>query len=287
MNPVCPENCLYDLPEVSYNSCAPQVKLSQIRRFFVGKSNAADFADWTQPAEWITRVTQNGTVGNDYIRAITCTGDKPAPKNNSKTIDNGIIIQINKSHTLNFTTYQITDDNYNFMRASECGVLVKLYAYETMGGAFFGSNTGQIVSLLMDDVLTGGDTDLENLTGNLQWNSQFSFERINQSPIFNIDFNLPQAGIVYDTQIALGVEPTGTEEEVTATVPAATVGVSFEFNKILNCIGVATTMNLTSAGATVATVDFPADYLAAPFKFTDTAGVMHTGAFAAGNVVLA
>ena len=286
MNPVCPENCLYDLPGVGYNSCAPQVKLSQLRRFFIGKSNAAAFADWTQAAEWLTRVTQNGTLGNDYIRAITCTGDKPAPKNNTKVIDNGITIQVNKSHTINFTTYQITDDNYNFMRGSECGVLVKLFAYETMGGAFFGSNAGQVVSLLMDDVLPGGDADLENLTGNLQWNSQFSFERINQSPIFDTDFNILQGGALFDTQISLAVNDTGTEEQVTATAQAPAAGVLFEFNKILNCIGVPTTMTLKLAGATVAEIDFPADYLATPFKFTDAAAAVHTGVFAAGIVTL-
>lgn len=286
MNPVCSNNCLYDLPEVSYNTCAPKVFQSQLRRILVGKANAAPLDDWKQAASYTNRVSQNNKAGNDYIRAITCTGDKPAPSNNTKSIENQQLIQINKTHIVNFSIFQISDDNYEFMRGSECGTIVRLFMFETMGGVAFGSNEGQLVSLVMDDVLTGGDEDLETITGQMQWKSKFSLERTSVSPIFDIDYNAAVAAGLFDTLQSFIDATEANSEGVNTTVPAISANAKFEFNKLVGLIGAPTTMTLKLAGATVAIVDFPSDYTGSQFKFTDDASVVHTGVFTAGNVVL-
>lgn len=288
-NPVCPQNCAYDLPAVSYNNCAPKVQQSQIRRLFVGKANAAAFADWTQEAEWLTRCNQNTTTGDDYIRVLTVTGEKPAPKNITKIIDNGFVAQIGKDHTVNYTTYQVTDDNYEFMRGSECGTLVRLFAFETMGGAFFGTNKGQLVSNVMDSVLAGGDDDVETLTGSMTWRAKFSPERIALSPIFDVDFNLTPGdggGVVYDTIQLFDTEASVTSEGITTTLPGTDPDAKFEFNRVVSAVGSPQTMNLAQGIDTVAVVDFPADYLGATWRFTNDSGVVFQGVFTAGTIVL-
>ena len=291
MQPVCPGNCIYDLPAVSYNNCAPKVQQSQIRRLFIGKVNAAPFENWKDETEWLTRCNQSTTDGDDYIRVLTVTGEKPAPGNVTKKIDNGILAQIGKDHTVNYTTYQVTDDNYLFLQNSECGTRVKLFGIETMGGALFSPNdgAGQIVDNVMDDVLGGGDDDLETIVGQITWRSKFSPDRIALSPIFDVDFNInggSGGGSTFDTLQVFDTDDSVTSGSITTTVPATDPELKFEFNKVTSAIGAPQTMTLKISAATVAVVDFPSDYLGATFKFTDTGGAAHTGAFASGNVTL-
>lgn len=285
MNPLCPENCAYDLPEVSYNTCSPAVFLSQVKRLFLAKANSAPLADWKTDTEWLARVSQNSKAGNDYIRAITCTGDKPAPSNNTKVIDNQQSIQVNKSHVLNFTTYNITDDNYEFMRGTECGTILRLFGWETMGDVMFGSNAGQLVSIVMDDILGGGDDDLETLVGQLTWKSKFSFERVAVSPLAGVDFNAAVAEGEFDTLLEVAEEVTQEGEGVTVTAPAINADTTFEFNKINPRVGAAVSMTVKVGATTKLVVDFPSDYTGQQFKYTDAAGSAQA-AFAAGVVTV-
>jgi len=287
MKPTCATNCLYDLPGVNYNNCGPEVFASQLRRLFIGKLNAQPFTNWKLLAEWQTRVNQSSTVGNDYIRALTVTGEKPAPGNVTKKIDNGITAQVGKDHTIPFTTYQVTDENYEFMRATECGIQVRLFAYETMGGVFFGSNEGQIVTIVMDDVLPGGDDDLENLTGNLTWRSKFSFERLKVSPVFDIDFNLGgSVPSTFDTIQTFASATSATDAGVTTLVGATDPDLKFEFNEVTPRPGLPITMVLKSGSTEIASIDATTDYTGDAWRFTDASGAVFTGVFADGDVAL-
>lgn len=287
MNPVCASNCnTFDLGALAYNPCAPLTAASQLRRLFIGKPNASAFADWKSPTEWNTRVSQVSTNGDNYIRALTITGDKPVPAPKTKTIENGIKINQGKDHTVNFTTYQVSNENYEFMRNTECAIQVRLFGIETMGGVMFGSNTGVLVNIIMDILLAGGDDDLEALTGSLTWSSKFSLERAS-SPIFDIDFNANGgAPSSFDTTQTFTSAVTKTNNGITTVVPATDTDLKFEFNKILSPVGTPATMVLKLVSATVATIDYPADYAGAAWRFTDAAGNAHTGVFTSGNVTL-
>ncbi len=285
VNPVCPDDCDFDLGSVAYNNCAPKIYASQLKRIFVAKVGSTPFTDITDEAEWHTRLSQTGTVAG-YIRALTVTGGKPAPANVTKVIDNGITVGIGKDHTLNFITYQVTDENYEFMRKTECSIQVLLFAYETMGGKMYAFPQGQVVTIVMDDVLGDGDDDVENLTGVITWRSKFSPARFD-SPIFDYDVNAGgTTPTTFDTVQTFATETEVTNNGVTTTFTATDADLKFEFNKITTPIGSPANMVLTLAGTDVASIDYPVDYNGAAYRFTDAAGTVHNGVFASGSHAL-
>jgi hypothetical protein len=285
MNPVAPENCTdFDLGELAFNPCAPKVRASQLRRLLIGKPNAAPLEDWTSAASWTGRISQTSKDGDDYIRVLTVTGEKPTPANVTRKIENGITIGQGKDHTVNFTTYQVTDENYEFMRQTEVITQVRLFGIETMGGIMLGSNVGQLAFIVMDDNLPGGDDDLENLTGSLTWRAKNSLERT-ESPIFDIDFNVGGSSIpsTFDTNISLDATTSATAKGVTATAGSTDPDLKFAFNGLTNPVGTPQNMVIKVGGVNALSVDFPSDYGGAGFRFTDTAGATHTSTFVNGT----
>ena len=180
-NPLCPTDCTAALGVVHFSDCAPNINPSEIKRVFIAKGNSDPFDDWTTAAEWTTRLNQTGTTAN-AIRPLTVIGDKPAPASITKDISNGRKYVVGKDHTLNFTIDDVSDENYEFMRATECGGKYRLW-YETKGGYLYGGNEGILASLVMDDVLNRGTDEIETLNGVLTWRKKFSPERT-KSPIF-------------------------------------------------------------------------------------------------------
>lgn len=180
-NPICPENCDTPLEEVLFNDCAPEIILSEIKRVLISKANATAFTDWKLAAEWTERISAAG-VEPDAIRSLTVIGDKPAPANVTKDVSNKRKITIGKDHTLNFTVDDVSDENYEFMRSTECGGKFRMW-YETHGGKLYGGNEGILVDIVMDDVLNRGVDEIETLAGVATWRAKFSPERI-ISPIY-------------------------------------------------------------------------------------------------------
>lgn len=183
-NPLCPTDCTTALGEVLFSDCAPNINSSEIKRVFLAKGNASPFSDWTTATEWTTRLAESGTDAN-AIRPLTVIGDKPAPANVTKDISNGRKHVVGKDHTLNFTVDDVSDENYEFMRATECGGKYRLW-YETKGGYLYGGNEGIKCTVVMDDILNRGVDEIETLGGVATWRNKFSPERA-KSPIFSED----------------------------------------------------------------------------------------------------
>lgn len=121
------------------------------------------------------------------------------------------------------------------------------------------------------------------------WNTEDGKEALWTVQKLNEDgtpINSTPAPGTFDTAIILATQASGEAESVTVTVPAPDAQLKFEFNKVLGASGLPNNMVLKISNAEVASVDFPADYLGDSFKFTDTAGAAHTGAFADGDVTL-
>lgn len=184
MNPICPANCDQPLNEVAFNDCAPEINLSEIKRLFVARPTATAFTDWKLAAEWTTRLSQDGVEPN-AIRELTVIGDMPAGSNITRDISNGRKIQIGKDRTVNFTVDETNDENYEFLRSTECGGKYRMW-FETMGGKMYGGNAGIKANIVMDDVLARGVEEIETFTGVATWRAKFSPERIT-SPIFVSD----------------------------------------------------------------------------------------------------
>lgn len=185
--PTCPSDCTSALPVINFSDCAPDINLSEIRRIFLAKTIAEAFTDWTEPTEWIARISQDDVESDDAIRPFTVIADKPAGDANIYEASDGRDIMISKSNTLNYTIDDVSDENYNFLREGiECGGQFKMW-YETQGGKIFGGNEGIRVSVTGDSVLGRGRDEVELIEGTITWKAKHSPERTD-SPIFDSDF---------------------------------------------------------------------------------------------------
>lgn len=180
-NVTCPTDCTSALPVVNFNDCAPEVNLSEIEKIFIGKSNATAFDDWTSPTEWATRLSQDDEISDDSIRELVVVGDKPAASTNEITISNGRRISTSKTHTVNFDIDETNDENYEFMRLVECSGQYKIW-YKTKGGKLYGGNDGIQANVILNDVLTRGENEIELFQGTITWNDKHHPERV-VSPI--------------------------------------------------------------------------------------------------------
>lgn len=283
-NPTCPTNCDFDLPVVNFSDCSPSVVYSEIRRIFIAKKSAAPFANWLNPTEWIARLSQTAT-GDDAIRALTVIGDKPAGAPVSKAISNGRTIVVGKDHTVNFTIDDVTPENYEFMRVIECGGQGYKLWYETSGGFMYGGNDGIIgvngLGLDMNDVLNRGLDEIETINGVATWRNKFSPER-GISPIF--DGGSSSVPTTFDTELSFSTDVSDDAAGVTGTAGATDADQHFEFDAITPQTGTPQSMSIKVATVEELTVDYTTDYSGQFFRYTDKAGVAHTGTFTNGIV---
>ena len=177
---VCPNNCETELPEVRFSKCSPTIVLSEIVRIFLGKQSTEPFTDWKSATEWTTRLSENGTTAN-AIRPLTVIADKPAGSPVVKEISNGRKYNLRKDFTINIEIDDVSEENYEFMRVTQCGGEYKLW-FETAGGRIYGGNEGIDASLVLDNVLGRGKDEIEKITGTASWDDKFSPEMCN-SPI--------------------------------------------------------------------------------------------------------
>lgn len=277
-NPTCATTCDINLPVVSFDDCNPQVNYSEIRRIFIAKKTAAPFTNWLAATEWLARMSQTSTTGNDYIRPLTVIGDKPAAADVLKEISNGRRVVIGKDHTINFTIDDVSQANYDFMRALECGGEFRFW-YETEGGKIYGGNEGFLARVSMNDVLNRGRDEIETIAGVITWRTKFSPER-GASPIF-AGTTVPTT---FDTTLEFSAATTDSAAGVAGTVSATDADQLFEFNAITPQVGTPQTMSIEVSSVEEITVDFTTDYTGQYFKYTDKAGVEHTGQFTNGTV---
>lgn len=177
---VCGEDCDFELPEVSFADCDPETNESQIVKVYEAKANAADFDDWTDPAEWAARLSQTSTDA-DAIREFTVIGDKPKPESTKRKISGGRTVVTGKNHTLNFDIDESNATNHDAVRGHKCIDQVKIW-YQTKSGHLFGGNTGITGSIEIDMVLGRAEDDIILYPGSITWDSRDLEERI-VSPI--------------------------------------------------------------------------------------------------------
>lgn len=269
------------LPEVDFNFCEPDIKLSEIQRVFIGKIGSEPFNDWTQAEEWTERMSESSTSIN-AIRPLTVIGDKPAPAATKKEISNARKINTRKDHTLNFTVDEVTATNHEFLQGVEGGKRFRLW-YETAGGLMFGGNNGIPVELTGDMVLKRGAGEIMGYEYVATWISPTTESRCD-SPIFG-ETTLGSA--VLDTTVVFATDATPTEGDCDFVLnPSAINAVAqFSYNNINPTIGAPIVMNVKVGGTLKLTANMTADFIGHPFTFKDTLGALHSGLIAAGDVL--
>ena len=177
----CPNSCETALPEVKFSKCSPNIVLSEIVRIFVGKQGTQPFNNWKDASEWTQRLSETENTAN-AIRPLTVIADKPAGSPVVKEISNGRKYNLRKDFTVNIEIDDVSEENYEFMRVTQCGGEYKMW-FETAGGRIYGGNKGIDASVVLDNVLGRGKDEIEKITGTASWSDQFSPEMA-LSPIF-------------------------------------------------------------------------------------------------------
>lgn len=172
----CPNNCAAALPVVKFDACNPVILLSEIQTIFIAKNTAAAFADVEDPVEWAERLSMTA-VDEDAIRPLTVIADKAAGAPVIKELSNGRKKIIRQDQTVNITIDDVSDENYDFMRVTQCGGEYKAW-FKTAAGKIYGGNEGiENAFLQLDNVLGRGKDEIEQITGTMTWSAQFSPER--------------------------------------------------------------------------------------------------------------
>lgn len=185
---VCPADCSTDLPVVAFDKCNPNVVASEITKLYVAKPTAADFTalGLADPLEWGKRISEtavvpgapeNTTPVGDLIRPLSVIGDRPAPATVFKDLSNQRKKILRKDFVINFTIDEISPENLEMQRKSECGMLVKFW-YAIQGGLLFGGITGIEAELVMDLVLARGTEEVVAINGTLSWKGKHTEESI-------------------------------------------------------------------------------------------------------------
>lgn len=177
----CPSGCESALPVVKFDKCNPIVLLSEIQTIYVAKNTASAFLDVEDPTEWAERLSMTA-VDADAIRPLTVIADKPAGTPVIKELSNGRKKTVGIDQTLNVEIDDVSDENYEFMRVSQCGGDYKMW-YKTKGGKMYGGNEGiEEAFLQLQEVLGRGKDEIEKFIGTITWSAPFSPER-SQSPV--------------------------------------------------------------------------------------------------------
>jgi hypothetical protein len=77
---------------------------------------------------------------------------------------------LRKDFTINIEIDDVSKENYEFMRVTQCGGEYKLW-FETAGGRLYGGNEGIDASLVLDNVLGRGKDEIEKITGTASWDA--------------------------------------------------------------------------------------------------------------------
>lgn len=187
---LCPENCEeQNLPSVNFDDCSPETNESEIEWIAVAKSDAADFTDVEDLAEWTARITQTAADPapdpDNTIRMLRVIGDKPAPEIQNRLVSGGRQIQTGKTHTLNIEVDETNALNYEFARTTACNATYKLW-YVTRAGLVYGGTCGMSAQLVLNLIQNRGDGEIEKYIGTVTWKDKIDPPRA----------NFPLAGVV-------------------------------------------------------------------------------------------
>ena len=173
---VCPDGCVNYLPPVLMDVCDPNVDFGQIDRIYI-TGNGHGLSDWTDPAEWATRL-DNATENNDtLIRTLHVAGDQPAAESSENTISLCRIVYGPKGFTINFDIDETNITNNDAMRLIECN---QLFTFWYAAGQYLYGGTGGIrdASFVMNNVIPRGCETLNLISGVAKWKEKHSPEKI-------------------------------------------------------------------------------------------------------------
>lgn len=180
---VCPDGCAEQLPVVKFSICAPVTNFGQISKVYA-TNDGYPLTDENSLEEWQTRANLD-TIDPSRILEFSVIGDKPLAAANEVALSRGRTANGAKDHVINIRIDETNDENYEAMRAFECGKTMRFW-YETFGGKLYGGATGILGSFTLGEVIPEGTAELTTFQGTVKWKSKISPCRTT-SPMAGID----------------------------------------------------------------------------------------------------
>lgn len=157
--------CTYTLPAVSINDTCQTIKKGQIYKLFFTRPTSADvLADFTDPAEWTTRLDQDDAIpvsGAAKIRELSGIGSTDAGDVTDIDIPMDQIYSIPGNKVINFRVYDLTAANLAACITLRDAGTTQQKIWFVADDLIYGGNSGINGSMRADIVIPEGRTDLQ------------------------------------------------------------------------------------------------------------------------------
>lgn len=170
----CPTGCQNDVPVVSFDECNPLVDFSEVDKLYLTAINNP-LADWTDAAEWATRIDNDGTDAED-IRELWVSGELPEPERTNTEIDNERDVWSPMKFTLPVVVFETNLINYDFVRQLQCGG--EYLAWFSAGENMYGGTDGIEVNIKASHLITKGAKEANTIMLEVTWDAKHNPERI-------------------------------------------------------------------------------------------------------------
>lgn len=176
----CPTDCENYVPPVEFSFCDPNVEFGEIERIYItGLGNG--LADWTDAAEWATRLDNTTEDDDTVIRTLYVAGDQPPAEANEREISLCRMVYSEKDFTINFDIDEVNITNNDFMRLLECGGQFTMW-YATPE-YMYGGTDGITVRFNINNNITRGCNEINLISGTAKWQAKHHPEKI-ANPLF-------------------------------------------------------------------------------------------------------
>jgi len=177
--PVCPTDCSTAvLGAVAFDNCNPAFVDAQIDHVYICADLEEPLADWTDAAEWATRISQTGT-GADAVRDLLGIGSVAEPDITTTERAGGLIDKSAGKYTLQFEIDQASANNHSFIQKLACNTSVLLLGFSVTGGKMFGYEEGITAKVQKcSPVISNSKTDVIKYVLELVWESNCAYSMI-------------------------------------------------------------------------------------------------------------
>lgn len=168
--PTCQELCDAAMPVPKFRVCNPQWSFGQISDIYV--TNVGNpLTDENDPSEWAMRL---GLPDSDPAKMtrLVVMAEKPDAEVPETDASHGRKAYGVPRHTITGVIDEVSDENYEFMRAIRCGKTVLLW-YKKLDGKAYGGAEGVEASMKIGHAIPLSAQELENLPFTFSWTALF------------------------------------------------------------------------------------------------------------------
>lgn len=163
------ENCTpVNLPAVKADFCAPNLNFGEVSKVYLGNAGNP-FTDWTDLAEWNTRIDNVDITDATKIRMLHVIGNKPATEKNKIEFSQNRSIYTTPKHTLPVRIDETGDENYDLIQWLETNAGITIPAWYAAGKYLYGGNSGVSSTFTLDDIIPESREELNTFNGQLAW----------------------------------------------------------------------------------------------------------------------